>query len=337
MYGCPYNCVDWRRERWTIPMTPVELSVILFAVSIVAGLFGSLLGLGGGVVVVPVLTLGFGVDIRLAIGASVVAVVATSVAAAPGNLESGWANLRIAIVLAVATTLGALTGAWLSGRLDPRVLYAVFGGVLALAGFEMGRKLRRTLRSAAAVHDASEERVVFEASEVAAGRITDAPVLSQGCKAEGDAPRRRTDLSGRLGLGGTYPDRSSGREIAYGVDRPLLGLSLMYVAGTVGGLLGIGSGVLKVPAMDVAMRLPLKVSMATSNLLIGVTAASASVVYLLRGDVDPYLAGPVAAGVLLGAWAGGRLLPRLASAAVGWVFVGVVVVVSCQMLWKGIA
>jgi hypothetical protein len=111
----------------------------------------------------------------------------------------------------------------------------------------------------------------------------------------------------------------------------------MYVAGTVGGLLGIGSGVLKVPAMDVAMRLPLKVSMATSNLLIGVTAASASLVYLLRGEVDPYLAGPVAAGVLLGALAGGRLLPRMRVGVLTWGFLAVMIVVAGEMLWKGLA
>ncbi len=285
-------------------MTPIELAAVLFAVSIGAGLLGSLLGLGGGFVVIPALTLLFGVDIRLAIGASVVAVVATSVAAAPANLSSGLSNLRVAIFLAMATTIGALTGAWLSGRLDPRVLYGVFGAVLVFAGAQMARKLY-TDHVPALV-----------------------PAQSEPARPGG------TDV---LALSGSYPDTASGKAVDYNVVHPLLGLSLMYLAGTVGGLLGIGSGVLKVPAMDVAMRLPLKVSMATSNLLIGVTAASASLVYLLRGDVDPYLAGPVAAGVLLGAWAGGRLLPRMRVGVLTWGFLAVMIVVAGEMLWKGLA
>jgi hypothetical protein len=285
-------------------MTPIELAAVLFAVSIGAGLLGSLLGLGGGFVVIPALTLLFGVDIRLAIGASVVAVVATSVAAAPANLSSGLSNLRVAIFLAMATTIGALTGAWLSGRLDPRVLYGVFGTVLVFAGAQMARKLY-TDHVPALV-----------------------PAQSEPARPGG------TDV---LALSGSYPDTASGKAVDYNVVHPLLGLSLMYLAGTVGGLLGIGSGVLKVPAMDVAMRLPLKVSMATSNLLIGVTAASASLVYLLRGDVDPYVAGPVAAGVLLGAWAGGRLLPRMRVGVLTWGFLAVMIVVAGEMLWKGLA
>jgi hypothetical protein len=281
-------------------MTPIELAAVLFAVSIGAGLLGSLLGLGGGFVVIPVLTLLFGVDIRLAIGASVVAVVATSVAAAPANLASGLSNIRVAIFLAMATTIGALTGAWLSGRLDPRVLYGVFGAVLVFAGAQMARKL-----------------------------YTDhVPALETALRRGG---------SDRFGLSSSYPDVATGGTVDYKVVHPVLGLSLMYVAGTVGGLLGIGSGVLKVPAMDVAMRLPLKVSMATSNLLIGVTAASASLVYLLRGEVDPYLAGPVAAGVLLGALAGGRLLPRMRVGVLTWGFLAVMIVVAGEMLWKGLA
>jgi uncharacterized membrane protein YfcA len=284
-------------------MTPVELAGLLFAASVAAGLLGSVLGVGGGFVVIPVLTLLFGVDIRLAIGASVVAVVATSVAAAPGNLDSGLSNMRVAIFLAMATTVGALSGAWLSGRLDPRVLYVVFGAVLALTGWQMARKVSTTR---AAVEDDETE-----------------------------GPRSlRAD---RLGLSGSYRDPATGSPVAYNVVHPLLGLSLMYVAGTVGGLLGIGSGVLKVPAMDVAMRLPLRVSMATSNLLIGVTAASASLVYLLRGDVDPFLAGPGAAGVLLGAWTGGRLLPRVRLGVLTWGFLAVVAVVAVEMLWKGLS
>jgi hypothetical protein len=221
----------------------------------------------------------------------------------------------VAIFLAMATTIGALTGAWLSGRLDPRVLYGVFGAVLVFAGAQMARKLYTD-------HVPALETVALET--VALETVALETALRRGG-------------SDRFGLSSSYPDVATGGTVDYKVVHPVLGLSLMYVAGTVGGLLGIGSGVLKVPAMDVAMRLPLKVSMATSNLLIGVTAASASLVYLLRGEVDPYLAGPVAAGVLLGALAGGRLLPRMRVGVLTWGFLAVMIVVAGEMLWKGLA
>ena len=273
-----------------------ELAAALFAICVGAGVLGSLLGLGGGIVVVPALTLLFHVDIRLAIGASIISVIATSSGAAAAYVRDGITNLRVGMLLEVGTTLGAVTGAFLAGVISAKGLYIVFGLVL---GYSAVRMLVR------------------------AGRPT-VPVLP-------------TDtLADRLRLHGSYYDPSQRRTVTYRVSRTPLGLGLMYVAGLVSGLLGIGSGALKVPAMDLAMGLPLKVSTATSNFMIGVTAAASAGVYLLRGDIDPFVAAPVAAGVLVGATVGSRLLPNLRSDAVRVVFVVVLVVVAADMLLKGL-
>lgn len=291
-------------------MTYPEFAVSLMAICVGAGALGSLLGLGGGVVVVPVLTLVFHVDIRLAIGASVISVIATSSGAAAAYVRDRLTNVRVGMFLEIGTTLGAVTGAFLAGVVSAGTLYVVFGLVL---GYSAIRMLAH--RRAATVRPAPPD-----------------------------------DWADRLRLHSSYPDAclaaapasdssaaAPATEVAYRVSRTRLGLALMYVAGTVSGLLGIGSGALKVPAMDLAMGLPLKVSTATSNFMIGVTAAASAGVYLLRGDVNPYVAAPVAIGVLLGAMIGSRLLPRLRSEVVRVIFVVVLLVVAGDMLAKGLA
>ena len=238
-------------------MTPLLFTLVVFTVSVAAGLLGSLLGLGGGIIVVPALTLLLHVDIRFAIGASIVSVIATSSGAAAAYVRDGMTNLRVA----------------------------------------MFRKRH---------------------AEVAVAVVP----------ADG--------LADRLALHGSYVDEALGREVEYPVTGSTIGLALMYVAGVVSGLLGIGSGALKVPAMDLAMRLPIKVSTATSNFMIGVTAAASAGVYFARGQVDPFVAGPVAMGVLTGALTGSRLLGRLHSAVIRKVFVAVLLWVSLEMLLKGL-
>lgn len=280
-------------------MTPFLFTLVVFVVSLGAGLLGSLLGLGGGLIVVPVLTLVLGVDIRYAVGASIVSVIATSSGAAAAYVRERLTNLRVAMFLELATTAGALTGALLAGYLSGHWLYLVFGGVMAYSALAMLRKLGGEARVAAGPPDSG--------------------------------------LADRLALHGSYWDEERGREVPYRVTRPLTGLGLMYAAGTVSGLLGIGSGALKVPAMDLAMGLPLKVSTATSNFMIGVTAAASAGVYFARGDIDPFIAGPVCAGVVLGAFTGSHYLTRVKSQALRMLFVGVLLVVACQMLRKGVS
>ncbi|PTL81132.1 sulfite exporter TauE/SafE family protein [Vitiosangium sp. GDMCC 1.1324] len=279
-------------------MTPFLFTIVVFVVSLGAGLLGSLLGLGGGLILVPVLTLLLGVDIRYAVGASIVSVIATSSGAAAAYVRERLTNLRVAMFLELATTAGALTGAAIAGIVSGRWLYRVFGAVMAYSALAMLRKLGSGARPAAV--------------------------------AGPDA------LADRLGLHGSYWDEEAGREVSYRVTRPLTGLGLMYAAGTVSGLLGIGSGALKVPAMDLAMGLPFKVSTATSNFMIGVTAAASAGVYFARGDIDPFIAGPVCAGVVLGAFAGSHYLTKVKSQWLRGLFVAVLLWVAFQMLRKGV-
>jgi uncharacterized protein len=276
-------------------VTPLLFVLVVGVLSFVAGILGSLLGLGGGMIVVPALTLLLGLDIRLAIGASIISVIATSSGAAAAYIRGRLANLRIAMFLEVGTTAGALTGAWVAGLLHPRWLYVLFGGVLGSSALAM---LRPRVRRPRSPHE--------------------------------------TRLAHRLRLHGSYFDDARDHEVAYEPARPLLGLALMYLAGITSGLLGIGSGALKVPAMDLTMELPIKVSTATSNFMIGVTAAASAGLYFARGQIDPFVAAPVAAGVLSGAFAGSRLLTRVSSRALRITFVIVLALVAIQMLVRGI-
>src|SRR3954447_18686885 len=271
-----------------------EIAILVGAVG--AGVLGALMGLGGGVLIIPMLT-ALGVDIRHAIAASIVAVIATSCGAASSYVRDGLANIRIGIFLCVATTTGALFGAALNGVLPVRVLFLIFAAVLGWSGVIMYRKRNRALT-----------------------RIEPAE----------DVP------AGRLRLAGRFYDPALGRERRYAPQRPGLGFGLMLGAGTVSGLLGIGSGALKVPAMDGAMDLPIKVSTATSNFMIGITGLASALVYLQRGQVLVSLVAPIALGVVGGAAVGTRILPKVQAATIRCWFVVVLAVVVAQMLYKGV-
>ncbi len=277
-------------------MDPVQFSVVLFAAAVFAGVLGSLLGLGGGIIVIPVLTLLMGVDIRYAVGASIVSVIATSSGATAAHLREGVANLRAGMLLETATTTGAVLGALVAAFVAANALFLIFAVVLAYSAVAMFRR-----RHADQKPNLADDR-----------------------------------WSRRLRLGGRYLDRATGQVVRYGVVGVPVALGLMFVAGVVSGLLGVGSGTLKVPAMDLAMRLPMKVSTATSNFMIGVTAAAGAAVHFTRGDIAPLIAAPVALGVLLGAVAGARLLSRVQSRSVRLLFVLVLVAVSLQMAAKGL-
>ncbi len=276
-------------------MTPLVFTLLAFVISIVAGVLGSLLGLGGGIIVVPALTLLLHIDIRYAIGASIVSVIATSSGAAAAYVRERMTNLRVAMVLEIATTMGALTGAYAGGLIGGRWLYIVFGLMLGYSSVAMFRKR----------HDLSS-----------------------------DHPPKDT-WADTLRLHDSFFDPATSQTVAYRVTRTRIGFILMFIAGVVSGLLGIGSGALKVPAMDLAMRLPMKVSTATSNFMIGVTAAASAGVYFARGDINPFIAAPVAAGVLLGATGGSKLLGKLQSSRIRITFVIVLLWISVQMLWRG--
>lgn len=268
----------------------------IFAISFAAGVIGALAGVGGGILVVPSLTLLFGIDIRLAVGASIVSVIATSSGAAAAYVRDRMTDMRVGMFLELATTSGAVAGAVLAAIVAPAFLYVLLGLVLLFSAVQQVLRLGEELPP------------VAEASALAA----------------------------RMGLAGSYPDTRLGREVPYAAQRVPLGFVLMAGAGVVSGLLGIGSGALKVLAMDGAMRLPMKVSSATSNFMIGVTAAASAGIYLGRGDVDPTIAAPVALGVLAGATVGARLLPRLSNRHVRLVFLPVLVVIGLQTLARGL-
>lgn len=267
----------------------------ILLLSVVAGGLGALLGLGGGIIIIPGLTLLTGLPIRYAIGASIVSVIATSSGAAAAYVRGGLSNLRIAIALEMVTTVGALSGAIVAGHVSARWLYWTFGALL--------------LYSALAL----------------LGRLTlELPI---------DVPS--DPLAVRLRFVGQYDDPVLGRTVDYQATHVVPGGAVMYLAGVLSGLLGIGSGLFKVLAMDVVMRLPIKVSTATSNFMIGVTAAVSAGVYFARGDIHPLIAAPVALGVLGGAWAGTRIMNRLRGETIRKLFIPVLVVTAVEMIVKG--
>jgi uncharacterized membrane protein YfcA len=241
----------------------------LFTAAFGASALGGVLGMASGIFIVPILTLLFGVDIHTAIGASIVSVIACSCGSAAPFLKERLTNIRLAIVLETATTLGALSGVLLIGIVPTSFLYFLFAFILVVSAKQMLARRREAI----------------------------------GAYAPDD--RNWATL---LRLHASYPDRTLGRDVHYKVGRVPLGLSLMYGAGLISALLGIGSGVLKIPAMDTALRLPIKVSSATSNFMIGVTAAASAGAYFMRGNIDIDIAGPVALGSVVGALAGARLL-----------------------------
>ena len=269
----------------------------LFAAAFGASALGGVLGMASGIFIVPILTLLFGVDIHVAIGASIVSVIACSCGSAAPYLKGRLTNIRLAIVLETATTLGALTGVFLVGIVPTAFLYFLFAAILVLSAQQMLARRREPAYAAVA------------------------------------APRSWATL---LRLHSSYPDPALGRDVLYQVGRVPLGLSLMYGAGLISALLGIGSGVLKIPAMDSALRLPIKVSSATSNFMIGVTAAASAGAYFVRGDIDIGIAGPVAIGSVIGALVGARLLMGLPADKLRLFFVLVLMLLAVQMLASGL-
>jgi uncharacterized membrane protein YfcA len=275
-------------------MTILEFSLLVCGSSLIAGLVGALTGLGGGVVLVPLLSLFFKVDLRYAIGASLVSVIATSSGAAAAYVKEGFSNIRIGMFLEIATTLGALLGANLAARVSTHAIAIVFGVVLLFSAY-FSRKPRS--------------------------------------QAEHEVPL--DPLASRLRLYGSFPDADGAR--TYNVQNVPTGWAVMFGAGALSGLLGIGSGAMKVLAMDQAMKIPFKVSTATSNFMIGVTAAASAGVYLNRGYVDPGLVMPVMLGVLAGSLLGARILIKVHTKWLRLGFSLVIVLLAIEMLYNGLS
>lgn len=265
--------------------------------SAAAGAAGAVLGLGGGILLVPVLTLFYGIDLHAAMGASIISVVATSSGAAAAYLRSGLSNIRIGLFLAMATVSGAMVGATLVGVVPERSLLLVLGGALAYSAFVSLRQLSVELPA-------------------------------QTKPFQGVAARFR--------LAGAYHDGLLDRHVRYHAARVGLGATAMFVAGVLSGLLGIGSGAFKVVAMDNVMRLPMKVSTATSNFMIGITAAASAGIYFGRGDIHPVLVTPVAVGILLGAYAGTRVLGRLRNTTLRKLFLPVILYLAASLIARGL-
>ncbi len=278
-------------------MSAFTFLVEVFGASIAGGVLGSIAGIGGGVIIVPVLTVFLGMDIRYAIGASIVSVIATSSGAGAVYVRDRITNIRIAMFLEVFTALGAIIGAALLAPYIPvNWLSILFGITLLTSLIPIFRKF---------------------GEELPEGVVDDA-------------------MARRLRLDGSYFDKRLDREVTYHVTGIPLASGYMFVAGIVSGLLGIGAGVVKVLAHEIAMKVPSKVSTATSNFMIGVTAAAASGVYLNRGLVLPFVVAPVATGVLVGAFAGTKLMERMSNNHIRLVFAVALALIGGQMLVRGL-
>ena len=274
-------------------MNAIEFSLLIGTASLLAGFLGALTGLGGGVVIVPLLALVFKVDIHYAIGASLVSVVATSSGAAAAYVREGFSNIRVGMFLEIATTTGAILGAILATSTPTHAIAIVFGLVLLFSAAASWRK-----------------------------------------RGEPKTAQQPSYLASVLKLNGAYP--VGGKKQPYTVRRVPLGFGIMFGAGTLSGLLGIGSGAVKVLAMDEAMRIPFKVSTTTSNFMIGVTAAASAGIYLSRGYIHPALDMPVTLGVLIGSLIGAKLLVRARTKVIRVVFAVVIAVLGIEMIFNGI-
>ena len=289
----------------------MDAGLLMLVGGFAAGAFGSLLGIGGGILIVPLLTLGFGLDLRSAVGVSLVCVIMTSSAAAGVYLERHVANLRLGMSLELFTAIGALIGGSIAFLIDERFLSVLFAVLLGYVAFSMLR---------ASIPDTD-------------GDGADDPAE------DGAAAAQPGDVEGRF-LTPSNPQAAFLASVAgpgYEVRNLPTGIVGATGAGVASALLGIGGGTIKVPLMHLAMGVPLRVAIATSNLMIGITAAASAVIYLLHGEIDPYVAGPTAIGVFIGATMGSRVAHRIGLRYLRWLFVAVLLYTAVQMLLRAVS
>ena len=270
---------------------------LLLVTGLAAGILGAILGIGGGMIVTPVITMMMGIDIKYAIAASIIAVIATSSGATIAYLRDDLLNLRVAMFLEIATTVGAIVGAIAAGYVPGKFLYWLFGALLIFSTYNMVRKLM-----------GKKDAIPAESDD----KIAD-----------------------KLRLSGSYYDKSTGKNVDYSVTNVPGGFTMMFGAGLASGMLGIGSGAFKVIAMDTIMHMPLKPSSATSNLMMGVTAAASATVYFFNGSLQPGIAAPLAIGILIGATIGTRVMVLLPTRVLRMIFVPIMGYMGIQMLLKG--
>ena len=275
----------------------LHTALLMLGVGIFAGIMGSILGIGGGMIVTTIVTLAMGLDIKYAIGASIIAVIATSSGSTIAFLKDDVLNLRVAMFLEIATTIGAIIGALLTGAFEPMILYILFGSLLVFSSWNMYRKMR------------SGQEVL---QQVHADKWAE-----------------------KFNLNSSYYDKNTKQQVDYQVENVPGGFLIMLGAGLASGMLGIGSGAFKVMAMDGAMKMPLKPSSATSNLMMGVTAAASATVYFFNGSIRPDLAVPLALGILGGSTIGTRIMQILPSKLIRLIFIPILLYLGLQMILKG--
>jgi uncharacterized protein len=300
---------------------------LMIAGGVGAGIFGSLLGLGGGVLIVPLLTLGFGLSLREAAAVSLVSVIVTSSAAASVYLQRHTANLRLGMTLELFTAVGALAGGLIAFTLSDRVLAALFALLLGYTAFTMAR--RKDPRPAPAAAPSVDSVAVGQGAAADPG-VAEPPIVPEHEEIQaadtGPLSRLRSDDTLTRLSGPGYRVRNLGR-----------GIIGALFAGIVSAILGVGGGIVKVPVMHLVMGVPLRIATATSNLMIGVTATASAIIYVLRGGMDAYVAGPIAVGVFIGATIGSRIAPRVDLRVLRLLFVIVMIYTALQMVLRAVA
>ena len=278
------------------------IEIIQFMIiAVLAGFLGSLVGLGGGIIITPALTILFGIDIKYAIGASIVAVIATSSGSAIAFVKDHVSNMRVGMLLEVFTTAGGVVGALMAGIFSSKLLYIFFSLILLNSFYGM---LKKT------------------------GLIT--KVKKEEEKVENDK------YADRYKLNSTYYDKATGKTVAYNVTNVPQGSLVMFGAGFASGLLGIGSGAFKVVALDSYMKLPIKVSTATSNFMMGVTATASALIYFFNGTINPVIAAPIAIGTLIGSRTGAKVMQRLDAKYIRYIFLPILLFTIVNMFLKGV-
>ena len=270
-------------------------------IAVFAGFLGSLVGLGGGIIITPALTILFGFDIKYAIGASIVAVIATSSGSAIAFVKDHVSNMRVGMFLEVFTTAGGVVGALMAGVFSSKLLYIFFSLILLNSFYGM---LKKT------------------------GLIT--KLKKEEEKVENDK------YADKYKLNSTYYDKATGETVKYNVTNVPQGSLVMFGAGFASGLLGIGSGAFKVVALDTYMKLPIKVSTATSNFMMGVTATASALIYFFNGTINPVVAAPIAIGTLIGSRTGAKVMQRLDAKYIRYIFLPILLFTIINMLLKGL-